>query len=284
MKIKKVIFLGLIVALFSLRAMEERGEEGYEDEWSSYSKGEEEEDRASSSVEEEEEYISEEEALEKMFISAEKTNDFEAVERWLQEADINEGLGAYQRTPLEIALYLGLTTVTQFFIEHGAILEGEDYDERTPLMTAILAKVPLDLVRLMIEKGANVNAIGDIGETPLQFAIINDDLDIVKLLVENGANINAFVPTLTYNVESRTLKELKELPIIGPLSTPLMTAAALGNKDIVQFLLEHGADPFVSDHLSNVPDEPITALTIAELKEHNDIVELIKTKMRYSLN
>jgi ankyrin repeat protein len=44
---------------------------------------------------------------------------------------------------------------------------------------------------LLIEKGANVNAVNCIQETALMWATINGMTNIVKLLIEKGANVNA---------------------------------------------------------------------------------------------
>ena len=47
----------------------------------------------------------------------------------------------------------------------------------------------MDVVRLLVEKGADVNARNAAGETPLMRAVRN--LDVVKYLVGQGANVNA---------------------------------------------------------------------------------------------
>lgn len=47
-----------------------------------------------------------------------------------------------------------------------------------------------DVARLLIEKGADVNAIADDGTTPLILAVKNDDVFIAKLLLEKGADVN----------------------------------------------------------------------------------------------
>ena len=43
---------------------------------------------------------------------------------------------------------------------------------------------------LLIEHGANVNAIGDMGETPLHLAIRRKDLTVISALLNKNANIN----------------------------------------------------------------------------------------------
>lgn len=51
----------------------------------------------------------------------------------------------------------------------------------------------LNAVRLMLDHGADVNAVDPLGRTPLMYAAASDllPLDVVKLLVERGANVNA---------------------------------------------------------------------------------------------
>src|SRR4051812_12299109 len=45
-------------------------------------------------------------------------------------------------------------------------------------------------VRLLIEAGANVNAIGDMSETPLHVAIRKGDSEIVQALLSGGARLD----------------------------------------------------------------------------------------------
>jgi ankyrin repeat protein len=43
---------------------------------------------------------------------------------------------------------------------------------------------------LLIENGANINAVGDMGETPLHLAIRRKDLKIISALLNNNAKTN----------------------------------------------------------------------------------------------
>ena len=49
----------------------------------------------------------------------------------------------------------------------------------------------LEMVQLLLENGANIEARDQRGETALMMAIRKDDLEMVQLLLEHGANIEA---------------------------------------------------------------------------------------------
>jgi ankyrin repeat protein len=47
-----------------------------------------------------------------------------------------------------------------------------------------------NVVKLLLDKGANVNALDSEGETPLFSAVRNADVEIVELLVKHGASVD----------------------------------------------------------------------------------------------
>lgn len=90
-------------------------------------------------------------------------------------------------TPLHLAISLNddhsLANV-QFFIEQGAYVNTSLKDSgETPLHGAV-RNGNLDIVRLLVQKGAEVNAEADNGRTPIQYT---DNDDIITFLLENGA-------------------------------------------------------------------------------------------------
>ena len=90
----------------------------------------------------------------------------------------------------------------------------------TPLMYATLYGEVADM-RLLLDKGADVNTANDAGATALMWAV--DDLAKTRLLLDSGANVNA------RSSDGRT---------------PLLAAAArYGTGAVIKLLLEHGADP-----------------------------------------
>ncbi len=70
----------------------------------------------------------------------------------------------------------------------------KDSEDNTPLIIApgnldVVTGKSIDIVRLLIEKGADVNAKNKYGGTPLHAAIGSEQT--VKLLLEHGADVNA---------------------------------------------------------------------------------------------
>ena len=102
-------------------------------------------------------------------------------------------------------------------------------DKYTVLHYAVFMN-DLDRVKLLVEKGAKVNAKEYRGLTPLFIAANNNNLEIVKYLVENGADVNA-----KDNVDN----------------TAAFIAAVSGNLEMLQYLVEKGADITVKNK-SNV--------------------------------
>jgi ankyrin repeat protein len=90
----------------------------------------------------------------------------------------------------------------------------------------------MDIVKLLLEKGADVNPQGEDSDTPLCSACSGGHMDIVKLLLEKGADVN---PQGEYS------------------NTPLRSACYGGHMDIVKLLLEKGADVNLQGKDSNTP-------------------------------
>jgi len=81
---------------------------------------------------------------------------------------------------------------------------------------------PPDLMRLLIELGADVNIATDAGETPLMQACRHNTIEAATLLCDNGANLDA-------------------VDLLAG-STALMYATIKNNKECVKLLCDRGAD------------------------------------------
>ena len=90
----------------------------------------------------------------------------------------------------------------------------QDREEQTALHLAV-ANGHYEIVRLLIEKGTNVNCVKVNLVAPLHLATTNGHLDIVKLLLDYDANI-----------EAKTAVQ----------KTPIMRAAAFNRIEILNYL------------------------------------------------
>lgn len=93
-------------------------------------------------------------------------------------------------TPLNMASYVGKTDIVKYLLEKGADINTKDREGSTPLQNAA-AKGHFDIVKLLVEKGSDVNYKDDNGVTPIHFGCMSGNVDLVKYLVEKGADINA---------------------------------------------------------------------------------------------
>ena len=83
----------------------------------------------------------------------------------------------------------------EFEAKYGEIhnlLNAADLAQKdgTPLLAWAAKKGRTDIVKLLIEAGANVNVTNKNGSTPLHIAADHGHTEIVKLLIEKEANVN----------------------------------------------------------------------------------------------
>ena len=107
----------------------------------------------------------------------------------------------------------------------------------------------VNLVRTLIEKGADVDSLEDsFLKTALHRAAMSGHKDVVELLLAEGAD-----------VEARDRR-----------ATPLHYAVERGHRDIVELLISKGADVNAKDERGRSP------LSLAEKSGHKEIVELLR--------
>lgn len=102
---------------------------------------------------------------------------------------------------------------------------------RTLMMTPIVEAAvmgDLDIVKLLVEHGADVNKAQANGESALADAVNQGNVPLTKYLLEHGANPN----------------------IKQAFGTPLALADGI---ETMRLLLEHGADPNIADSDGDLP-------------------------------
>ena len=139
---------------------------------------------------------------------------------WLEHIAVLER-DIYEKTLLSYAAGRGHEVVVRLLLEKGAELELKDWDSRTPLSWAAESGHEA-VVQLLLEKGAELESKDGGGQTPLSWAAKNGHKAVVRLLLEKGAELE---------------------PKGGRYGqTPLSWAAVNGHKAVVRLLLKKGAE------------------------------------------
>ncbi|MEA2236015.1 MAG: uncharacterized protein QOC81_739 [Thermoanaerobaculia bacterium] len=165
-----------------------------------------------------------------------------------------------ETSPILFAVYNGHAELAQLFIEHGArpsfveacalgdkesvrqmldadpsLLDSFSDDGFPAVGLAVFFRNP-DVARLLIERGANVNAAARnaFRVAPVHAAAATRDAAVMQLLIDHGADVNAR-QQLGY--------------------TALHTAAQLGDEAMLDILLAAGADPRAAGDDGKTPAE-----------------------------
>jgi ankyrin repeat protein len=98
--------------------------------------------------------------------------------------------------PLGLAAFFGQMAVLKYLLELGADpnLSASNTMRVAPLHSAVAfgdPQIACDMARLLVENGAQVNAVQQGGWTPLHAAADNDQLETAELLLSNGADPDA---------------------------------------------------------------------------------------------
>ena len=129
-------------------------------------------------------------------------------------------------TPVMVCAHTGNVETVKLLLSHGADPNAKETQQgQSALMRAVAERHP-DVVRALIDRGADVRARSKGGFTALLFASQQGDVAAAQILLAAGANVNETTPKN---------------------GTALVVAAASGREQFAIFLLENGADPNAAD-------------------------------------
>jgi ankyrin repeat protein len=182
------------------------------------------------------------------FYQAIRTNDLVGLQKLVRELGVNT-VDTSGLPPLTLAAAFGTREAVSVLVEAGADVKAQS--SGSGLTALHVAWRDESVVRLLLDRGADVNAKTLLGATPLQVASsANGTEAVVSLLLAKGADPDA--------AEARGV-------------TPLIAAAGVGNTAVAKLLLEHGAN--VNAYAAGIGQKTVTPLMGAA---HNGDVELTR--------
>jgi len=104
-------------------------------------------------------------------------------------ADPNAVMDKDGWTVMHYAALRGHLDVVKILIQLGVDVDSRNHNGWTPLYGAVNNGYP-DVIKALVESGADVNAKDENGEIPIHIAVFKDYPDVVKVLIELGADIN----------------------------------------------------------------------------------------------
>lgn len=140
------------------------------------------------------------------------SNDYTTVRKGISlGADLNVRWRGM--TPLYNACRSGWGDVVELMIRRGADVDAESYGE-TPLLKVAGKKVnDVNLARILINNGADVDAKDAQGNTPLYHAILNKNSAMIKLLLDNGADM--YIKNKRGDTAARYILSKKSMPLVS---------------------------------------------------------------------
>jgi ankyrin repeat protein len=167
----------------------------------------------------------------------------------LKDDRLLEARDDLEQTPLHLAAHRGHTAIVKLLLERGAKVNARAYNQFTPLH---LAEAP-EIVKLLLGYRADLEARSVFGHTPLEDAAshcgddegsADDSPYRKKVRLLLDAGASYDARSATYLGDvDRVRALLARQPGLAPEEGLLRIAVRYGRADIVRLLLEHKADP-----------------------------------------
>ena len=173
-------------------------------------------------------------------------------------ADVNVRSADSKCTPLMTASEVNDLTVIKFLLEHGADVHLKDKCGLTSLHYAVEdvpdGLIACDVLKCLLENGADINALTNYNSTPLMLASRSCDVNVIKFFLNHGSKNDG--RALHFACERGAGLDIM-LCLIGNGAdvnargigdcTPLMTASRSGLVDKINVLINHGANLHLQD-------------------------------------
>ena len=194
---------------------------------------------------------------------------------------------AFMHDQLFAAAAAGDISTVESLLAQGANINARDKGKQTPILVAAQNK-QYDMIRYLASKGADINAQCNKNFNPFIHGCITNDPELVRLMVSLGTDLtrltrfggNGLTPAAEKGHEEIVKFLLENTDINVNLTntvgwTALIEAIILNDggekmQRIIRMLLEHGADPRMTDEWGVPPVE------LARRKGYMEIVAIIE--------
>jgi ankyrin repeat protein len=170
----------------------------------------------------------------------------------------------YNPDLLSCAAFLNYKETAELLLDHGADVNGQEFHSGITALHVAAPRGNMEIVRLLIKKGARVNTADAAGDTPLH-AMSGRDYQgdhvetIIAILVKAGADVNR------KNKRGRA---------------PLHTATVDNGRDVVQALLMNRAAPNLQDDDGNTALH-LAVMNVKRYESWRPYAKVIELLLRY---
>lgn len=181
-------------------------------------------------------------------------------------------------TPLILALYKGKIDLIGKLLKSGADPNQSDIHGNSPLMICILAENGPEIVKLLLDAGANPNFQRKDGKTVMHLAYMLKNSEIIDILLKSGAKdldpTQKLIAVVQGNGDTKRIQELinagADVNVKDSRNTPLLHSAVENeNFETVKLLIEASIDINSKDNMN------LTALIYALISKQTDIAKYL---------
>lgn len=191
------------------------------------------------------------------------------------------------RTALHLAAMNGYAHLVKFLIrDHNAMIDVLTLKKQTPLHLAA-ASGQMEVCKLLLELGANIDATDELGQKPIHAAAQNNYSEVVQLFLQQHPNLvmattkdgNTCAHIAAIQGSVKVIEELMKFDRTGVISarnklnesTPLQLAAEGGHADVVRTLMRAGASCTEENRAG------LTAVHLAAENGHTNVLDVMRS-------